>query len=306
MIEPDASFRRQTFICNPMAGRLGWRQSERLIARLRRAAPDAEILISRVDGEAAALAQSRRHDPDRVLIAVGGDGTVHEVGGALVGSAAALGVLPTGSGNDFASMISVPDDIESAAEFFARQPIRRCDAGRVEWRDRDGGHGRAVFINSLGLGFEGAVAARAERLASVPGLLRYMMAVIRELPVYRCADMRLDCDGEQLDGRQFLVALGNGRRAGGGFQLNPAAEIDDGWLDLCRADDLPLYRLLRILPSVFHGGHVRYSGVHTRRCRRLRVSIDPATPVHADGEMLSQTAVQVNISIAEAALRLVG
>lgn len=304
--EQMASGANQTYILNPNAGRRGRRQRNRLIERLHRAAPEAEILQTTRRGEAEILARARCDDPTRVVIAVGGDGTVHEVGSALVGAAAALGVLPTGSGNDFASMVRVPEDMDRAAEFFASQPIRRCDAGRVEWVNADGSRGTAAFINGLGLGFEGAVAARAETLSRVPGLLRYLLAVASELPGYRSAQMTLGCESDHWDARQFLVAVGNGRRAGGGFLLNPEAVIDDGWLDLCRADDLPLHRLLRILPRVFTGGHLGCEGVHAGRCRRLHVTSVPPTPVHADGEVLTRDAVELTVSIAAASLRLVG
>lgn len=304
--ESVAPARTQTYILNPIAGRRGRRQQRLIVDRLRRAAPAAELIETGARGEAEALALARRDDPDRVIVAVGGDGTVHEVGSALIGAAAAFGVLPVGSGNDFASMIDAPVDMKSAAAFFARRSVRPCDAGQVEWTDERGQTGRAAFINSLGLGIEGAIAARAESLSRVPGFFRYMLAVMMVLPGYRSPSMRLEQDGVRVDARQLLLSVGNGRRAGGGFLLHPQACIDDGWLDVCRADDLPLHRVLRILPSVFSGGHARFDGIHAGRCRRLRLSSDPPTPLHADGELLTPAAVELSLRILPAALRLVG
>ena len=301
-----APVRSQTYILNPIAGRRRQRRREALIECLRRAASDAEILETGARGEAQALARGRRDDPDRVVIAVGGDGTVHEVGGGLIGAAAAFGVLPTGSGNDFASMIATPADADDAPAFFANHPLRHCDAGLVEWVDDRGRSGRAAFINSLGLGIEGAIAGRAESLSRIPGFLRYLLAVSLELPGYRPPRLKLEQDGERIEQRQLLLSVGNGRRAGGGFLLHPNARIDDGWLELCRADVLPLHRLLRILPSVFRGRHGRFDGIHAGRCRSLRVSSDPPTPLHADGEMLSLAAVEVSASLSPGGLRLVG
>ena len=306
-MNPSAALARsQTYILNPIAGRRGQRRREALIECLRRAAPDAEILQTGARGEAEALARARREDPGRVVIAVGGDGTVHEVGSGLIGAAAAFGVLPTGSGNDFASMIATPADADDAPAFFASRPVRHCDAGLVEWVDDRGRSGRAAFINSLGLGIEGAIAGRAERLSRIPGFLRYLLAVSLELPGYRPPRLKLEQDGERIEQRQLLLSVGNGRRAGGGFLLHPDARIDDGWLELCRADVLPLHRLLRILPSVLSGRHLRFDGIHVGRCRSLRVSSDPPTPVHADGEMLSRAAVDVTVSVTPSGLRLVG
>lgn len=270
------------------------------------AAPEAELLLTRARGEAEALARARRDDPDRTVIAVGGDGTVHEVASGLVGGVAALGVLPTGSGNDFASMLAVPSSPTAAPAFFAAQAQRACDVGWVEWVDSAGDRGRSWFINSLGLGFEGAVAARADRLARIPGFLRYLLALAIELPAYRAPHMQFMIDGERVDQHQFLVAIGNGRRAGGGFLLNPAACIDDGELDLCRADHLPLNRLLRILPSVFRGGHVDFAGVHVSRCSRLELECRPPTAVHADGEILTRAATRLSVGIIRGGLRVAG
>lgn len=298
--------REQTYILNPVAGRRGRRRAAVLAEGLREAVPGAEILETGTRGEAERLAAARRGQDNRVVIAVGGDGTVHEVGSGLIGGVAALGVLPVGSGNDFASMIAVPTGVEHAATFFSTVPIRACDAGLVEWKNADGGGGRAAFINSLGLGFEGAVAARAEILARLRGPWRYLLAVAIELPGYRAAAMRLDLEGRRLEGRQFLLAIGNGRRAGGGFLLNPRARIDDGWLDVCRADDLPLHRLIGILPSVFRGAHGRHAGVHHLRCRQLKLASDPPTAVHLDGEVVARSAVEVSVAVRAGQLRVAG
>ncbi|TVS10163.1 MAG: hypothetical protein EA419_11340 [Wenzhouxiangella sp.] len=252
------------------------------------------------------MAAARRGQGNRVVVAVGGDGTVHEVGSGLVGGAAALGVLPVGSGNDFASMVAVPTGVQWASTFFASAPIRACDAGVAEWTNADGGVGRATFINSLGLGFEGAVAARAEALARLRGPWRYLLAVAIELPGYRAPCMRLDIEGRRFEGRQLLLAIGNGRRAGGGFLLNPRARIDDGWLDICRADDLPLHRLLGILPSVFRGTHGRHAGIHHQRCRQLTLASAAPTAVHLDGEVVTRSAVELVVTIQPGQLRVAG
>lgn len=301
-----APARTQTYIVNPIAGRRGRRQQRRLVERLGRAAPDAELLETGARGEAEALALARRDDQGRVVIAVGGDGTVHEVGSALIGGAAAFGVLPTGSGNDFASVIETPVNVDSAGVFFGTRPVRDCDAGRVEWIDERGQTGRAAFINTLGLGIEGAIAARAEELSRVPGFLRYLLAALLALPGYRSPRLCLERDGERIDARQLLLSIGNGRRAGGRFLLHPQARIDDGWLDVCRADELPLHRILRVLPSVFSGKHARFPGIHAARCRSLRLTSDPPTPLHADGELLTGGAVELSVQVEPAALRLIG
>lgn len=298
--------RSQTYILNPRAGRRGRHRCRLLTEYLRRTAPRAEVLQTVTSGEAGQLAAARRDDAGRVVIAVGGDGTVHEVGCGLVGGAAALGVLPVGSGNDFASMVQVPAAVEQAPDFFDRVPLRRCDVGRVEWGDADGVTDQAHFLNSLGLAFEGRVAARARRFGWVPGRLRYLCALLAELPGFRAPQLEMTFADQDVATRQFLVAIGNGRRAGGGFLLNPCAELDDGLLDVCRADALPLYRLLGILPSVFRGHHGRHAGVHQARCRELQLRASPSTTLHADGEILSDSLVHLRVCVVPGALLLAG
>ena len=298
--------RRQTYIVNPLAAQRGRYRSRSLVSRLQQAAPRAEILVSAGPGDARRLAEARRDAPDRVVVAVGGDGTVHEVGGGLVGGSAAFGVLPAGSGNDFAAMVRVPDAIEQAPSFFADIAIRTCDVGAIRCIGDDGQIHEDVVLNSVGLGFEGRVAARAQRLGRIPGHLRYLLSVLLELPGFRSPSMDILMDDEAIETRQFLIAVGNGRRSGGGFVLNPQARVDDGWLDVCRADALPVHRLLRILPSVFNGRHGNHQGIHLSRCRRLELSADQLQAVHVDGEMLSLSARRVSIKILPGALPLAG
>ena len=298
--------RQFTYLINPVAG--GRRSGADCAIRRRIAELDsqAEVVLTRRPGHAEQLARERSMNKDQVVVAVGGDGTVHEVARGLVGARAVMAVLPLGSGNDFARMLHSPRDPEQAIAWFALAEARACDVGQVRVERDSGEVIEAHFINSLGIGFEAVVAASAARARVFKGFSRYLVAALTHLWTYRAPEMLLRYADREINARQFLVALGNGRSAGGGFQLTPEAELDDGLLDLCRADDLSLPSLIRILPSALRGTHARFAGVHTDRIDRISIDCPSGCGLHADGEVLADDAVRIEVSVYRGGLRILG
>jgi len=243
---------------------------------------------------------------DSVVVAIGGDGTVHEVAEGLVGGRASMAVLASGSGNDFARMLASPDQLEAALDWWEHAQPRPCDVGQVRLETRTGRQLQAHFINSLGIGFEADVALKAGRARVFRGFSRYLVAALIHLIRYQSPAMTVRFNDEEIHAPQFLIALGNGRSAGGGFLLTPRARIDDGLLELCRADDLPIYRLLRILPTVLRGQHERFAGVHATQVRGISIDCPEGCGLHADGEHLASDAVRIEASLLPGALQLLG
>jgi diacylglycerol kinase (ATP) len=299
--------RRQVcFIVNPVSGGRSGRVDHPLARQLRELRPDAELLLTARAGEATELARARSMREDLLVIAVGGDGTVHEVAAGLVGGRALMGVIPVGSGNDFAKMLASPKSAEAALAWFEQAQVRACDVGKLRIEQADGLISEGHFINSLGIGFEAVVAASAARARVFKGFSRYLVAALRHLVSYRAPHMLIRYKDQLIDQRQFLVALGNGRCAGGGFMLTPGAKIDDGLLELCRADAMSLPRLLMILPCVFSGRHGRFRGVHMARVERISIDCPEGCMVHADGEIVAERAVGIEVSLHRGGLSLLG
>lgn len=294
------------FIINPVSGGHHGRRGHPLTRHLGQLCPEAEILLTTRAGEATELARARSMHPDLIVVAVGGDGTVHEVAAGLVGGRALMAVIPVGSGNDFARMLASPNQPQAALDWFAKAQPRACDVGKLRIEQTDGSITEGHFINSLGIGFEAAVAASAARARVFKGFSRYLVAALRHLFSYRAPHMVIRYREHLIDQRQFLVALGNGRCAGGGFMLTPRAAIDDGLLELCRADDLSLARLLMILPTVFRGAHGRFRGVHMDRVERISIDCPEGCMVHADGEIVGERATGIEVSLHVGGLRLLG
>lgn len=296
--------RELSFLINPAAGSAGrW---QRVAASLKQLRPEAEVLVARQPGDLFNWARERRDAIDQVVVGVGGDGTVHQVGNGLLGGQAIFGVYAAGTGNDFAKMLDVPGELEAAVSFFESARPRPCDVGRVEIEHVDGAVTNACFINSLGLGLEALIADTAARARLLRGFSRYLVAAMWRALGHRPQLMRLAHEGFEIEQRQFLVAVGNGCCAGGRFRLFPQARIDDGLFDLVWVDSDSRLRLLRILPTVLTGGHLRFSDVHHDRVRQVAVYCAAGCAVHADGEVLARKARAVRVRVLPGALQVLG
>jgi len=289
---------RRLAIVNPAAGRGRVRREwPRMAARLREAGLAFDSAETRGPGEAVTLAEHAAKAFD-VVIAVGGDGTVHEVANGLLraGGGAALGVLPLGSGDDFVKMLPARD----AVERLARGTVRRFDAGRIE------AGATRYFANGMDIGF-GAHASRNVR--SVPrlftGLAAYLGALALTLARYPTLEVRLQLDGGEVFRQSTaMTAVMNGRSFGGSFQVCPDARADDGELDLLIADGVGRLAILGLVPRIMRGTHA--GDPRLRLARARRVVIESAAPllVEADGEIAFEDACRLEIEVLPGALRV--
>ncbi|MBA2440851.1 MAG: diacylglycerol kinase family lipid kinase [Rubrobacter sp.] len=219
---------------------------------------------------------------DAVAVAVGGDGTVHEVAAACSGTGRAFGVLPVGSGNDYVKALGVGTDLRGALEVLARGRVRVVDAGEVNG---------IRFNNGLGIGFDAQVAdgvTRAPRYLG--GFGGYLWSVVRLLWGFRChrATLRLD-GGEAVRSKTLLVAAALGTTYGARFRLAPGAKLDDGLLDVVWSGELSVTEILGLMPAVLRGTHLEHPKIHLARAREVRVELEEASPAHVDGELLKPT-----------------
>lgn len=319
--QPIPARRTLAFLVNPTAGHPWSWQRLRVFQALQkrpqhRANTQVSVVFAENKADLVREAQRRADDPEAVVIAVGGDGTMHAVANALVGRAGRFGVLPTGSGNDFASLLAPAnprccdwqrDSMASWLDHYQSTPAHPCDVARVSIED-DAGRREMYMINSLGIGIEGAVAHTVANIRFVQGLGRYLAAAVWQLVHYRAQPLEWALDGEQVLGSStpLLVSVGNGRRAGGGFLFHPKARIDDGRLDVCWVENIPKWRQAMILPTVFWGGHGRFACVHQAQTQQLRFTADRGVAIHVDGECISTQARSIHIDVVQQGLSVVG
>lgn len=301
---------RFCFIVNPVAGR---RRGEKIIpdlpGMLSRRNVSFSIEVTRYHKEATLIAKRASKDFD-VIVAVGGDGTVNEVANGIINSGKALGVVPIGSGNDFVKMFEIQLDLENAIDTLISSRSQLIDIGEICTYERTepscSPQEVRYFVNGVGIGFDAAVAHESTKMKHLRGLPLYLTAVFRTLVKFKTPYMQMHFNNLSLNGKHFLVALGNGTCAGGGFYLTPNAKVDDGVFDICAVSDVSIPRVLQVFPSALRGKHTKYPEVRMFKTDRFEVVSQDKLIVHADGEILSQDAERVEIKLMHKALAVMG
>jgi YegS/Rv2252/BmrU family lipid kinase len=268
-------------IVNPAAGRGAARRAESVVARAFRAQGWAvDLLRTEGPGHAQDLAARVVNQGGRHVVAVGGDGTVHEVANGLLRSDtdAALAVVPVGSGNDFAKIAGVygHDPVRAVARLVTGQ-TRRFDAGRVlgEW-----------FVNSVGFGFGPAVVQTRNRMVNLRGFLSYLVPIVRTFFRFEPQLLDVTAPGFRERGYMMMVEVCNGTTAGGSYRFAPDANPTDGKMDVCLIRRVSLPRFLLAIPRVIRGTHTTMREVAMVKTAKLVVR-SPEQPlvVHVDGEL---------------------
>lgn len=230
-----------------------------------------------------------------LVVAVGGDGTVHEVLNGLMsipeGRRPALGVLPTGSGNDTRRTLGIPDDVTQAALILATGERKRFDVGVCNG---------TYFNNSFAAGLDAKVTAKAVEYKVTTGrsgLWLYLSALLHVLlHDLESFPMRITLDdgaAEMYD--NLIVAVTQGPTYGGGFFITPDAVPDDGLFDVCMIDPLSLPQALMRLPFVVAGKHTGMKVVHMSRHRSLVIESDRPIPAQIDGEVLLDSRYEIGM-----------
>lgn len=272
---------RVAVIINPISG-LGARpDTARRRAELAAACAeahriDADIFVTERRHHARELAQAAVVNGARTVIAWGGDGTVNEVASALVERDAALGVVPSGSGNGLARELALPLEPRAAFETALGTARRRIDAGEL------GGH---LFFNIAGVGLDADVAHRFAAGGLIRrGLAMYLVRSTQAVLAYRAQEMTLAVDGAARTVRPLLVAFANARQYGNGALIAPRARVDDGKLDVVVIDDRSVLGVLRRVPALFRGELASVPGVAMETAAAAEVRVPGPIRYHVDGE----------------------
>jgi diacylglycerol kinase (ATP) len=273
---------RLGLIVNPTAGRnTGARIGTEALTLLR--AAGAEIVdLSAADARSATeqgRAAISAGAVDNIVVA-GGDGMVHLGANLCAGTGIPLGIIAAGTGNDIARELGLP--VRDAAKAVERILDGRTRAVDVAKHTMPTGEER-WFLGVLAAGFDAVVNERANQWRWPRGPMRYNLAILRELPLFRAIPYVLELDGTRLETEAMLVAVGNGPSYGGGMRVTPDARFDDGLLDVLVLHRISTAEFLRVFPTVFKGTHTAHPRVQVLRARSVRLE---ATGIvsYADGE----------------------
>lgn len=276
------------FIVNPVAGRgkgrRVWQAVEKMLAEEGYAYTAA---FSTRPGEATILARRAVREGCQVVVALGGDGTVNEVANGIVGSGAALGIVPAGTGCDYIRSLPVPrEPLEAARTIYTgrRLPV---DAGLVNNR---------YFLGVTGIGIDAEVCRRVnEDLTWLGGKLAYIAGLLVTLVTYRPQRVRIVMDGETVEEEVMFVAVANARFFGGGMEIAPQADLQDGLLDVCVIKALPKNQLLRAFPRVFSGAHTDHPAFRAYRTRKVTITGPNPCSIQAEGEVIGRLPLEARI-----------
>jgi YegS/Rv2252/BmrU family lipid kinase len=240
--------------------------------------------------EAAKLAQAKAAKGEaQIVVAYGGDGTVGDVMRGILGSEATLGIIPVGTGNDLARNLGLKLDLQEAVATVLNGVVRRIDIGTANG---------TPFINNAGTGFDAAVMKTMNTgIKKARGQFAFQMAILKTFPGYKPFTLTVETgDGETITEKAFLVSILNGKMYGGGMMAAPAADMDDGQLDVMIIKAMPkLPLLLSLMPQVTAGRHQNHAAVRMLKVRNMKVTTTPPQPLNIDGDVRGLTPLEIGV-----------
>jgi YegS/Rv2252/BmrU family lipid kinase len=260
-------------------------------------------------GDGRRIAHEESAAGRRLIIAMGGDGTISEVADGILsaGGKAEMGIIPRGTGGDFRRTLDLDSDLAKAARRVREAPGRAIDAGRVSYVADNGTQAQRHFVNVVSFGFSSDVARRANTSSKrVGGKVAFLSATLRSLVSYDNAQVVLSADGHPEQRLQILLgAVGNGRFFGGGMKICPEALLNDGWFDLVTVGNLSRAVIMANLHRLYSGDHLTMKQVQRVRARRIKVAPADAgakIPIEIDGETPGH--LPASLELLPAALRV--
>jgi diacylglycerol kinase (ATP) len=295
------------FVVNPASanGSTGKRWPE-ISHRLTAAGLPGLTRMSTGPGGVAEQARRAAEEGARLIVAVGGDGTVNEVVNGLMASGRTdveLAILPRGTGVDFARGFQIPSNVEKAAAVALSRETRTIDLGRATYRAWDGSEATAYFANVASAGMSGAVAKRANATTkALGGKISFLWATLAVFARWKNTEISVTVDDERRTGPMFDVIVANAQFLGGGMRMCPDAVPDDGIFDVLLIGDITKRDLAVTLPKVYRGTHLPHPKAEALRGRTVTVDAPVALPIELDGEQPGTTPAR--FEVVPGALRL--
>jgi YegS/Rv2252/BmrU family lipid kinase len=246
----------------------------------------------------------------KFIVAAGGDGTVNEVINGLMqcnlegSTLPPLGVLSVGRGNDFAGSMGIPTDLEGGVQALLDDHRRIIDIGKVT-----GGlypEGR-YFGNCVGVGFDAITTIEVHKLPRWGGFMGFLVAVLKTVFLYNKAPKAtMVYDEKTLTQRSLLISIMNGRRLGGNFLLAPNSEPDDGLFDLCIAEQMSSFAVIKMIPHFIRGDQASQPTITTGQAAHISITgLDGPLPAQTDGEIISVVGTRLEIEVLPRQLEII-
>jgi diacylglycerol kinase (ATP) len=303
---------RVVFVVNPASANGSTRRRWPEIARLAaERGLGGETLFSERPGHAADLAHRAARDGARLVVAVGGDGTVHEAVNGLMRVEAErrpeLATIPRGTGKDFARSFRIPGGAEEALAVARDGAVRIVDVGRAAFTARDGTPRESYFANFGGAGISGAVAARANTSSkALGGKASFFWATTAVFLRWQNSAYEVTIDGERRAGKMLEVIAAIGDQLAGGMRLAPHADPGDGLFDIVLIGDATKVDFVRTLPKIYRGTYLPHPRAEVVKGKRVEIETALPVPIALDGEQPGTTPAVFEVVPAALRLRISG
>jgi diacylglycerol kinase (ATP) len=305
--QPSAG--KVVFLVNPASdnGATGkrWPELARRAASLGLA---GDALLSERPGQLTELARRAADDGARLLIAVGGDGTVNEIANGIAGrDSVELAVIARGTGWDFIRTYGIPHKLDDAIAVARDGQARSIDLGRVRYRAWAGDETESYFANIASAGMSGAIAQRANQTTkALGGKASYLWATVAVFARWRNTELRVTVGDEVRSGRMHDAVVANGRYFGGGMMICPDARPDDGLFDVLLIGDVTKRDLMLTMPKLYRGKHLPHPKAELLRGELVTVEAPETLPVQLDGEQPGTTPASFEVEPSALRLRVPG
>src|SRR6056297_1442691 len=234
-----------------------------------------------------------------IVVACGGDGTVHKAGNLAIRLNATLGIIPIGSGNDFAHMLNIPKSLPAALDFLTLPNRRTVDVLKIE------GDVECFCLNTAGIGLDGMANHFTNRYKQTIGKAGYLAGSLKAIRINHDARFQITVDGEKFTDRYLMVTSCNGQREGGSFWVAPNASPADGLIDLLMIRPMSTPALLLALSLFLISGSERFIKRERYRCKKIDLQCEEPLFIHVDGEYSDKKIQTVTIEIVESALQVI-
>lgn len=276
------------FIVNPVAGK---GKTIEFIPKIKESFDkdniNYEVKVTKEKGEGEKIAREEIEKGYTHIISVGGDGTAYEVVNGIGNRNIVLGVLPAGTGNDFARMIKMPKDSYAILQILKTAKTKRVDIGKVNNR---------YFLNCSSVGIDAEIVKETEAIKKyVSGPSAYLLGVFKTLTKYKNKEVEILIDNKKIKRNIELVAVSNGKYYGGGMKINPMADFHDGLLDICLVNKMNKFKFASLFLTVFKGKHTKFREVEIFRGKEVKILGDESLLLNADGDIIGNIPAEINV-----------
>ncbi|MFV8827382.1 diacylglycerol/lipid kinase family protein [Alkalihalobacterium sp. APHAB7] len=283
------------FIVNPISGNgrgeVVWKSIENTLINKK---TKFKAHLTRDKAHVAEIVKSLNPETVTAVVVVGGDGTVHGVVNSIQHMKIPLGIIPAGTGNDYARSMSIPKNHDLALERILSGEKKKIDILHI---------GERICMTVIGIGFDGKVAqlaneSKSKKILNSLGLgkFTYLIIVLQLLFKYKPTEVTIELDDVTYKFEKvWLIAVANLPYYGGGMYICPHAISDDGAFDVCIVNNVSKFKILQIFPKVFQGQHINHPAVTVLKGKNIKVISDIPVIIHGDGEIIGETPIEVTV-----------